>query len=407
MALNTLTIKSAKPKGKKYRLSDGGGLYMEITPSGGKLWRMKYRFLKKEKLLSFGAFPTISLKDARSLKDDAKKLLADAIDPAAFKKKTKQNKLTDSKNSFEIVVHEWVDKNRNKWVASNTQHVTARFERFVFPTLGKKSISDVTAPDLLDVIKRIEKSGTIYTAHKVLQNCGQVFRYAMATARTTSDPTTALKGALPPVQQKHHASITNPKKIGALLRAINGYEGNFITQCALKLAPLVFVRPGELRHAEWQEVDIEKAEWRIPAEKMKMKAVHIVPLSKQAIAILEDIHTVTGHAKYIFPSVRTNSRPMSENTINAGLRRLGYTKEEMTGHGFRSMASTLLNEQGWHWDAIERQLAHAERNSIRAAYNYAEHLPERVKMMQHYADYLNGLANGADVVSILSATKQC
>ena len=233
-----------------------------------------------------------------------------------------------------------------------------------------------------------------------MQNCGQVFRYAMATARCTTDPTTALKGALPPTQPKHHASITDPKKIGALLRAINGYEGNFITQCALKLAPLVFVRPGELRHAEWQEVDIEKAEWRIPAEKMKMKAVHIVPLSKQAIAILEDIYTVTGHGKYVFPSVRTNTRPMSENTVNAGLRRLGYTKEEITGHGFRSMASTLLNEQGWHWDAIERQLAHAERNSIRAAYNYAEHLPERIKMMQHYADYLDGLANGADIVSI-------
>jgi len=405
MALNTLAIKTAKPKAKKYRLPDGSGLYLEITPSGGKLWRMKYRFLKKEKLLSFGAFPTISLKDARLLKEQAKKLLGNDIDPAAFKKEQKQSQLADAKNSFEIVTREWIDKNRNIWVANNTKHVTARFERFVFPNLGSKSITDVTAPDLLTIIKRIEKSGTNYTAHKVLQNCGQVFRYAMATARTTSDPTTALKGALPPVRAKHHASITDPKKIGALLRAINDYEGSFITQCALKLAPLVFVRPGELRHAEWQEVDLEKAEWRIPAEKMKMKAVHIVPLSTQAIAILENIQAVTGHGKYIFPSVRTTSRPMSENTINAGLRRLGYTKEEMTGHGFRSMASTLLNEQGWHWDAIERQLAHAERNSIRAAYNYAEHLPERIKMMQHYADYLDGLTNGADIVSINSVGK--
>jgi len=404
MALNTLAIKGAKPKEKSYRLYDANGLYIEIAPSGGKLWRFKYRFAGKEKRLSLGSFPTITLKQARSLKEDAKRLLNDGIDPAAYKKELKQSQLADAKNSFEIVTREWIHKNRNIWVANNTKHVTARFERFVFPELGSKSIAGVTAPDLLTIIKRIEKSGTNYTAHKVLQNCGQVFRYAMATARTTSDPTTALKGALPPIRAKHHASITDPKKIGALLRAINDYEGGFITQCALKLAPLVFVRPGELRHAEWQEVDIDKAEWRIPAEKMKMKAVHIVPLSTQAIAILEEIQAVTGRGKYIFPSVRTTSRPMSENTINAGLRRLGYTKEEMTGHGFRSMASTLLNEQGWHWDAIERQLAHAERNSIRAAYNYAEHLPERVKMMQHYADYLDGLANGADVISINHST---
>ncbi|MBV1899841.1 MAG: tyrosine-type recombinase/integrase [Cycloclasticus sp.] len=400
MPLNALIIKSAKPKDKKYRLSDSGGLYMEVTPSGGKLWRMKYRFLKKEKLLSFGAFPIVTLKEARLYRDEAKSLLSKGIDPSVVKKELKESKLAASKNSFKAVTQEWISKNSTKWSSSNTNNVSKRLEQHVFPHIGNKSISTITAPDLLTVINRIEKTGTIYTAHKTLQNCGQVFRYAMATARCTTDPTTALKGALPPTQPKHHASITDPKKIGALLRAINGYEGNFITQCALKLAPLVFVRPGELRHAEWQEVDIEKAEWRIPAEKMKMKAVHIVPLSKQAIAILEDIYTVTGHGKYVFPSVRTNTRPMSENTVNAGLRRLGYTKEEITGHGFRSMASTLLNEQGWHWDAIERQLTHAERNSIRAAYNYAEHLPERIKMMQHYADYLDGLANGADIVSI-------
>lgn len=400
MPLNALIIKSAKPKDKKYRLSDSGVLYMEVTPSGGKLWRMKYRFLKKEKLLSFGAFPIVTLKEARLYRDEAKSLLSKGIDPSVVKKELKESKLAASKNSFKAVTQEWISKNSTKWSSSNTNNVSKRLEQHVFPHIGNKSISTITAPDLLTVINRIEKTGTIYTAHKTLQNCGQVFRYAMATARCTTDPTTALKGALPPTQPKHHASITDPKKIGALLRAINGYEGNFITQCALKLAPLVFVRPGELRHAEWQEVDIEKAEWRIPAEKMKMKAVHIVPLSKQAIAILEDIYTVTGHGKYVFPSVRTNTRPMSENTVNAGLRRLGYTKEEITGHGFRSMASTLLNEQGWHWDAIERQLAHAERNSIRAAYNYAEHLPERIKMMQHYADYLDGLANGADIVSI-------
>ena len=402
MALNNLTIKGAKPKDKKYRLPDANGLYLEITPSGGKLWRMKYRYAGKEKLLSFGRFPDISLKDAREFKNEAKKLLANGIDPSETKKALKQKKLDSVKNNFEAVAREWIDKNKEKWSTSNTTRVTARLERLVIPFIGKKGISTITAPDLLNVIQRIEQTGTIYTAHKVLQNCGQVFRYAMATARTNTDPTTALKGALPVVKPSHHASITDPKKIGALLRAINGYDGTYTTQCALKLAPLVIVRPGELRHAEWHEIDIDKAEWRIPAAKMKMKSVHIVPLSKQALTILNLLYSVTGTGKYIFPGVRSTDRPMSENTINAGLRRLGYTKEEMTGHGFRSMASTLLNEQGWHWDAIERQLAHAERNSIRAAYNYAEHMPERIRMMQHWADYLEGLANGADIISIHS-----
>jgi integrase len=405
MALNTLSIKGAKPKDKKYRLPDSNGLYLEVTPSGGKLWRMKYRFAGKEKLLSFGRFPDISLKDARQFKDEAKKLLANDIDPGEAKKALKQKQLDSVKNNFEAVACEWISKNKNKWSASNTTRVTARLERLVIPYIGKKGISTISAPDLLSVIQRIEQTGTIYTAHKVLQNCGQVFRYAMATARTNTDPTTALKGALPPVKSSHHASITDPKKIGPLLRAIDGYDGNYTTQCALKLAPLVIVRPGELRHAEWREIDFNATEWRIPAKKMKMKAVHIVPLSKQAITILEELHAVTGTGRYIFPSVRSTSRPMSENTINAGLRRMGYTKEEMTGHGFRSMASTLLNEQGWHWDAIERQLAHAERNSIRAAYNYAEHMPERIRMMQHWADYLDGLAKGANVINFNRADK--
>lgn len=405
MALNTLAVKGAKPKQKLYRLYDTNGLYLEITPSGGKLWRLKYRYLGKEKRLSLGAFPNVSLKEARTLKDDAKKLLANEIDPAAHKKQLKQSKLDAAQNSFEFVAREWISKNKKKWSAGNTKLVTSRFDRLIFPLIGKASIINITAPDLLLAIRRIEKGGSVYTAHKVLQNCGQVFRYSIATGRSSTDPSAALKGALPPVKATHHASITDPKKIGDLLRAINGYDGTFVTQQALKFAPLAMVRPGELRHAEWSEVDIEKAEWRIPADKMKMDAIHIVPLSSQAIRILEDTHSVTGNGKYVFPSIRSASRPMSENTINASLRRMGYTKEEMTGHGFRSMASTLLNEQGWHWDAIERQLAHAERNSIRAAYNYAEHMPERIRMMQHWADYLDGLANGADVISINRADK--
>ena len=400
MALDALTVKDAKPKEKRYRLYDTNGLYLEITPKGGKLWRLKYRYAGKEKLLSLGTFPNISLKEARSLKDDAKKHLSNDIDPSELKKEIKQNKLADAKNSFEMVSREWIIKHKNKWSDSNTKIVTRRFERDLFPLIGKQGIATINAPQLLTVIQRIEKRGALYSAHKALQNCGQVFRFAIATARTENDPSAALKGALPPLKSTHHASITDPKSVGALLRAISGYDGTFTTQCALKFAPLVFVRPTELRHAEWQEIDIDNAEWRIPANKMKMKTVHIVPLSKQALELLEEIRPVTGNGKYIFPGARSATRPMSENTINAGLRRLGYTKEEMTGHGFRSMASTLLNEQGWNWDAIERQLAHAERNSIRAAYNYAEHMPERIRMMQHWADYLDGLAKGADIVPI-------
>jgi integrase len=405
MPLTSLAVKSAKPKEKAYRLYDSGGLYLEVSPSGGKLWRMKYRFAGKEKRLSFGKFPSISLKDARFKQADAKTHLENDIDPGALKKELKRSQLNAEKNSFEAVAREWMHKNVDKWSASNSKIVLKRFENDVFPCVGKTAIEKVTAPDLLDMLRRIEKRGALYTAHKTLQNCGQVFRYAIATARGTGDPSTALKGALPPQKPTHHASIADPKEVGALLRAIDDYEGAFVTQCALKFAPLVFVRPGELRHAEWQEFDTSKAEWRIPADKMKMNAVHIVPLSTQALAILEEAHSLTGNGKYVFPSIRSASRPMSENTINASLRRMGYTKEDMTGHGFRSMASTLLNEQGWHWDAIERQLAHSERNNVRAAYNYAEHMPERIRMMQHWADYLDELANDSDIVSLSQEIK--
>lgn len=400
MPITTLAIKGAKPKEKKYRLYDTGGLYMEITPSGGKLWRFKYRYGGKEKLLAIGKYPDLSLKEARAKHSEARNQLANELDPSAVKQEVKQKNQDAASNSFEIVTREWAHKNSKKWTPSNSKLVIRRFERDVFPWLGKTAIENVSAPELLKTLRRIENRNALYTAHKILQNCGQVFRYAIATGRATSDPSAALKGALPPVKQRHHSSITDPVAIGGLLRAIRDYQGSFVTKCALNFAPLVFVRPTELRHAEWQEIDTEKAEWRIPANKMKMGAVHIVPLSTQAIAILDELRPLTGNGKYLFPSVRSASRPMSENTINAALRRLGYTSKEMTGHGFRSMASTLLNEQGWHWDAIERQLAHSERNSVRAAYNYAEHMPERIRMMQHWADYLDVLAQGGDVVSI-------
>jgi integrase len=301
--------------------------------------------------------------------------------------------------TFEAIAREWHLRFSAGWTPDHAERVLRRFERDLFPWLGTRPIREVSAPDLLAVLRRIENRGALDTAHRALRSCGQVFRYAVATGRAERDSSGDLRGALPPVKGKHHASITDPKAIGELLRAIDNYRGSFVTKCALRLAPRVFVRPGELRSAEWQEVDWGAAEWRIPAAKMKMRDPHIVPLSKQAMEILEELRPLTGSGRYVFPSARTpnGGRCMSENAVLAALRRMGYDKEEITGHGFRSMACTLLNEQGWNRDAIERQLAHVERNAVRAAYNYAEHLPERRKMMQAWADYLDVLKRGARI----------
>jgi integrase len=381
-------------------LFDARGLYVEIAPKGGKWWRFKYRFDRKEKRLSLGVYPDVTLKAARQSRDEARKLLADGIDPSEHRRALKSARVEGAANSFEAVAREWVAKFKPSWTADHAERITRRFERNVFPWIGDSLIQELVAPDLLRVLRRIENRGALPTAHRALQNCGQVFRYAIATGRADRDISADLRGALPPARTTHHASLTNPKAVGELLRAIEGYEGSFVTRCALRLAPLVIVRPGELRKAEWIEFDLEAAEWRIPAERMKMSQQHIVPLSRQAVEIFRELKPLTGPAGYVFPGARTNGRPMSENTINGALRRLGYAKHEMTGHGFRSMASTLLNEQSWHRDAIERQLAHAERDSVRAAYNYAEHLPERRKMMQAWADYLDGLAAGGEVVPL-------
>lgn len=400
MPLTDTTIRNIKPGDKAVKLFDGNGLFLLVTPNGGKWWRLKYRFGGKEKLLSLGTYPEVSLKDARMNRDEARKEIAKGIDPSQSRKVKKTAQRDRDANSFETVAREWFAKFSSNWVASHSNKILRRLERDVFPWIGGRPIAEVTAPELLMVLRRIESRGAIETAHRAMQNCGQVFRYAIATGRAERDPAADLRGALAPVKEKHYASITDPRAIGALLRTIDGYQGSFVTQCALRLAPLVFVRPGELRRAEWSEFDLDAAEWRIPAERMKMRDPHIVPLSEQAVSILLDLQPLTGDGRYVFPGARTNGRPMSENTVNAALRRLGYGKEEMTGHGFRSMASTLLNEQGWHHDAIERQLAHVERNAVRAAYNYAEHLPERRKMMQAWADYLDGLKAGAEVVPI-------
>ena len=402
MHLTDVKVRNAKPTAKPYKFADERGLYLLINQVG-KYWRFDYRFAGKRKTLALGTYPDVSLSGARSKLNDARKLLANDVDPSEYRKVQKATTIERAASSFEAVAREWIAKFAPNWSPAHGEKITTRFERDVFPWMGGRPISEVTAPLLLTVVRRIESRGATETAHRALQSCGQVMRYAVATGRAERDPSADLRGSLPPVNERHHASITEPKKIGELLRAIEGYTGSLATRCALILAPLTFVRPGELRHAEWSEFDLANAEWRIPAEKMKMRAQHIVPLSTQAVAILNELQPLTGAGRYVFPGARTNGRPMSENTVNAALRRLGYSNDDMTGHGFRSMASTLLNEQGWNRDAIERQLAHAERDSVRAAYNYAEHLPERRKMMQAWANYLDGLKIGATVVNIKTA----
>ena len=397
--LTDTKVRTTKPTEKPQKLFDGGGLFLLVTPTGGRLWRFKYRFGGSEKLLSIGTYPETSLAEARQRRDQASALLANGIDPSETKKAQKAagNQETET---FEIIAREWYAKFSPSWATSHAKTTIRRLELFIFPWLGARPVKTITAPELLAALRRIEAKGALETAHRVKQVCGQVFRYAIATGRAERDPSGDLRGAIPPASGKHMATITDPKEIAGLLRSIDDYRGGIVTRCALQLAPLVFVRPGELRQAEWSEFNLETAEWRIPAEKMKAGAVHIVPLSRQAIDILREIHPLTGHGRYVFPSPRTDSRPMSSNAILSALRRMGYAKDEMSGHGFRSMASTLLNEQGWNRDAIERQLAHAERNSVRAAYNYAEFMPERKKMMQAWADYLEGIKSGAKIIPI-------
>ncbi|MHB1247708.1 MAG: tyrosine-type recombinase/integrase [Sulfuriferula sp.] len=402
MALTDTAVRNAKPAEKPYKLADGNGLYLLVNNTG-KYWRQDFRFAGKRKTLALGIYPAITLASARQRCNEARKLLANDIDPALFKAVKKQAKQQASENTFEAVAREWYAKKLPGWAPATASKVKRYLEKDIFPWLGNRPIKDLGAPDLLATVRRVESRGALELAHRIREYSGQVFRYAVATGRAERDPSGDLKGALPPVKSKHHASVTDPKLIGDLMRAIKGFSGSFVTMCALQLAPLVFVRPGELRHAEWAEIDLDAAEWRIPGVKMKMKDPHIVPLSRQVIEILRTLQPLTGSGRYVFPSVRTTGRPMSENTINAALRRMGYEKHEMTGHGFRSMASTVLHEQGWPHEAIERQLAHAERNAVSAAYNYAEHLPKRRDMMQHWADYLDGLAAGAKVVNIKKA----
>lgn len=398
MPLTDTAIRNAKPARKPFKLSDGGGLYLLIEPRGTKLWRMAYRHAGKQKTLAFGIYPIVNLADARARRDAARKLLDEGVDPSVQRKLEKQANAID----FKLVAGELLDKMRREGRAAATLAKTQWLLEFAYAAIGARPIAKITALEILDFLRKIEARQKYETARRLRSTCGMVFRYAIATGRAQRDPTLDLRGALTAPKVKHRAAIIDPIEIGALLRAIEGFEGQATTRAALRLAPLLFVRPGELRHAEWTEFDFEGAVWTIPADKMKMRRPHRVPLAKRAIVILNDLKAETGAFRWLFPSVRTPKKPISENTLNAALRRLGYGPEQMTAHGFRAMAATRLNEMGqWNSDAIERQLAHQERNDVRRAYTHgAEYWSERVSMMQAWSDYLDELKETGKVLPL-------
>lgn len=404
MALTDVTIRNAKPRAKPYKMGDAFGLFVLIQPSGGKLWRFKYRFDGREKKLAIGTYPVIGLAEARRRRDQARELLAAGKDPSRERQREKLRSQVQAGNTFAAIAEEYCDKRKRDgqkaWAASTAARSEYLISLLKVP-LGRMPITDIEPADVLAAVRKIERKGQLESARRTLQLAGAVFRYAVATARLSSDPTRDLRGALTAPTVTHYGAIIDPARVGELLRAIDGYEGQPITKLAMQLAPHVFVRPGELRHAEWSEFDLEGALWTIPAGKTKMRKDHLVPLSRQSIAILEDLQALTGPDGYVFPSIRSRKRPMSDNTINAGLRRLGYSTDEMTAHGFRAMASTLLNESGkWHPDAIERALAHGDSDRVRAAYHRGAHWKERVAMAQWWSDHLDQLRKGADVVPI-------
>ena len=406
MPLIDTKIRNAKPKDKQYKLFDRDGLFMIVTPAGGKWWRFKYRFGGKEKLLSLGTYPKVGLAKARTRRDRAREQVADGIDPGQVRKALKASK-ANTENTFEVVAREWHAKFMATWTPGHAAMILRRLELNVFPWIGARPIIDIKAPELLMVLRRIESRGALETAHRIKIICGQVFRYAVATGRAERDPAADLRGALPPTKPKHFAAITNPEKVAGLLRAIDGYQGSFVTKCALRLAPLLFVRPGELRKMEWAEIDLEAAEWNIPAKKIKTRQPHLVPLARQSIEILKDLHPLTGTGRYVFPSPRTSQRPMSNNGILSALRRMGFEKDEMSGHGFRAMARTILDEVlQIRPDYIEHQLAHAVRDPNGRAYNRTAFLPERRQMMQTWADYLDGVKAGAKVIPLRKQAEQ-
>jgi integrase len=396
--LTEAAIRAAKPREKAYKLTDGNGLHLHVDPRGGRWWRFRYRYQGREKMISLGTYPDTPLKLARERTTDARKLLAKKTDPAAERRAEK----AAQQDTLAALAEEYFKLQSAKLSSITLRAARDRFAKWILPGLGKRSISSITAKDLLASLRRVEERGKVETTHRVKGIFSRIVRYAIATGRAERDVSADLRGALAPKVTENHAGITEPAKVGALLRAIDGFQGQPATMAALKLAPLLFVRPGELRAARWSEFDLDGEEptWRIAAERMKMREEHIVPLPSQAVAILQDLRALTGAGGLCFPGLRSRSRPISENTLNAALRRLGFNGDEQTGHGFRSMASTLLNEQGFAPDVIELQLAHAERNKVRAAYNKAKRLAERRVMMQAWADYLEGLKVSANVVAL-------
>lgn len=395
MPLTDLAIRNAKPGAKPVKLSDGGGLYLLINPTGSKLWRLKFRVDNKEKALALGSYPAVGLAEARKRRDEARTQLAQGLDPSREKKRAKLKAQIQAADTFAAIAQEYCTKRKKDGAKPWAKATATRSEYLLgllMPSIGSLPISDIEPIEVLAAIRKIEKKGNLESARRTLQLASLVFRYAVATARLRSDPTRDLKGALLTPAVKHYAAITDEKQVGELLRAIEGYEGQGLAKLAMQIAPHVFVRPGELRHAEWSEIDLDAALWVIPPQKTKMRKPHHVPLSRQTVELFRQVHVASGPTGYVFPSIRTRARPLSENTLNAALRRLGYTSDQMTAHGFRAMASTLLNESGkWHPDAIERALAHGDSDKVRAAYHRGAHWKERVDMAQWWSDYLDRL----------------
>lgn len=402
MPLSDTKIRTAKPATKQYRLSDEKGLYLQVDPNGSRYWRLAYRFNGKQKTLALGVYPEIGLKDARCRCDEARKLLANGVDPGSVKRAQKAARLERAGNSFEVLAREWHEKQKETWSSSHGDRIIRRFERDLFPLIGGLPVAEITAQNLLATVRKIEERGAIETAHRAMQNCGQVIRYAIATGRAERDPTPDLRGALSPVKSTHFAAVTEPIEVGKLLRLLDAYTGGHTVRSALKLAPLVFVRPGELRNARWADVDLEAGEWRYIVP--KTKTAHIVPLSSQAIDILSALLPHTCHSEYVFPGGRSPLKPMSENGVLAAMRELGIGADEMTGHGWRAVARTLLDEiLGYPPHVIEQQLAHSVRDPLGRAYNRTAHLAERKIMMQEWADYLDKLKVGAEVIPFPAA----
>lgn len=397
--LTDIKIRGAKPREKPYKLSDQQGLYLLINPAGSRWWRLKYRIDGREKSLALGVYPEVTLKEARDKKDEARRLMRNGIDPSA----KKQSEKAASGDSFEFIGREWFIKFSPNWAPAHAEKLIRRLELYVFPWIGNRPLTKIEAPEVLSCLRRIEAKGNLETAHRTQQVCSRIFRYAAATGRGIHDPVAVFKGALQPAVENHLASFTDPKQFAELLRAIDSYKGSIVVRSALRLAPLAFVRPGELRAAEWAEFNLDASEWRIPGPRMKLRVQHLVPLSHQAVQILRELQPLTGSGRFVFPSPRTSKRPLSDNALTAALRRMGFEQGSVTVHGYRSTASTILNEMGWNRDAIERQLAHGERDAVRAAYNYAEHLSLRKQMMQAWSDYVDALRRGDNVVAIGSA----